>query len=405
MFSGIRYFNHHAGCQKCDVRGKSVRRSMCFPPEAATLRTNDSFRLRTDPAHHIKYSIIEELIDFDIVLDFPVCDPLHLLHIGLDKKMLNRWLNGTKTYKKIISNTMQKQFDELLRMVNLNKPTEINRPIRMTKDFSRWKATEHRTMLLYAGIVILKNFTPHQEYELFLCLCIAVKLASVDSYIKENNRINLIKNLLENFVKTYSEIYGQHTISSNVHYLCHLSADLERFGNIDSVSTYPFENHLGKIQNKIRAYHNPLQQFAKRVGELEQVQSSIDIKAPAKNRIELKFPENDSYQTVLFNGIKLSSRNIGDSWFLLKSTSTIIKFEKAVKVDGNILIYGKEITDKNNFFEYIQSHPFDSKHIDIYLSDCMQKNSIVCKADDIKCKLFRLPYDEKYVFQPLLHTI
>lgn len=381
---------------------------MCFPTKAATLRTDNSFRLRTDPEHHTKHSIIENLINFDTVLDFPICDPLHLLHIGLAKKMLNRWLNGTKTYKKIFSKTMLLQFDELLRAVNQNKPKEINRQIRTTKDFARWKATEHRTLLLYAGIVILKRFIPHQEYELFLCLCVAVKLASVDRYLKDNNRIILIKDLLENFVKVYSKIYGKHTISSNVHYLCHVSADLERFGNIDSVSTYPFENHLGKIKHKIRAYRNPLQQFAKRVGELEQVQSTIDIKAPAKSRVELKFPErpkSQSYQTILLNEYQLSSRNVADSWFLLKSADKIIKFEKVVQVDNNTvhnaLIHGKEITDMNSFFE----NPFDSKYIDIYISNCMEKNSIVCSVDDIKCKLLRIPYDEKYVFQPLLHTL
>lgn len=315
--------------------------------------------------------------------------------------MSNRWLNGTKTYKKIFTKEKLLQFDELLLAVNLNKPTEINRPIRMTKDFSRWKATEHRTFLLYAGIVILKDFIPHQEYELFLCLAIAVKLSSVNSYIKGTDRISLINELLGNFVKNYSEIYGKHTISSNVHYLCHVPADLERYDDIDSVSTYPFENHLGKIQNKIRAYHSPLQQFAKRVGELEQVQNTMDIKTPVGNRIELKFPKDDSYQTVLINSIKFSSRKIGDSWFLLKSVDSIIKFMKAVKdVDGNVLIYGREITVKNNFFEFL----IESRHIDIYISDCKEINTIVCKPEDIKCKLFRLPYGDKYVFQPLLHT-
>lgn len=395
IFSGIRSFNHHAGCQKCSVRGNFSRGVMSFQSTTATLRTDDGFRSRADSEHHIKYSIIEELTDFDVIWNFPISDPLHLLHIGVMKKMLNRWLNGTKFYKKAIPKKKIKEFDDLFEVANLNKPSEINRPIRATKYFARWKATEHRTILLYVGLTILKDFIPLGEYKMFLCLCCAIKLSSVDTYL--NGRIDLIDHLLNEFIQKYSQFYGKHTITSNIHNLCHVTADLKLYGNIDSISTYPFENHLGKIKQKIRAYHKPLQQFAKRAGEIEQ-NENIDINAP-KNRIELKFPEGDSFQTILLNEYKLSSRKVGDSWFLLKSAEKIIKFEKAVRINDKILIYGKEIPDKNNFFEY----PFESKHIDIYISNCISFD--VCTPADIKCKLFRLSYEKMFVFQPLLHTL
>lgn len=256
---GIRNFNHHAGCQKCDARGNFNRGAMSFPSKIATIRTDDSFRLRMDPDHHLKHSIIEELIDFDVIVDFPICDTLHLFHIGITKRMLNRWLNGTKSYKKVFKKSKLSDFNDLLSSANQFKPKEINRPIRLTKDFPRWKATEHRTMLLYVGIVVLKDFIPPEEYGIFLCLCCAMKLASVDKYLKVNGRINLIRDLLAEFVQNYSQLYGNHTITSNVHNLLHVSADLERFGNINSISTYPFENHLGRIKEKIRAHCNNLQ--------------------------------------------------------------------------------------------------------------------------------------------------
>lgn len=115
--------------------------------------------------------------------------------------------------------------------------------------------------------------------------------------------------------------------------------------------------------------------------------------------VQLKYPEGDSFQTIFINDYQLSSKKVGDSWFLL--ADKIIKYEKTTQNGNTVLIHGKEIPDKNNFFKY----PYDSMHNDIYLSNCIEKNTIVCTPDKVKCKLFRLPYKEMYVFQPLLHTL
>lgn len=393
---GIRNFNHHAGCQKCIARGICQNRVMCFPTKNAILRTDDDFRARTDPIHHIKYSKIEEINNFDVISGFPISDPLHLLHIGVMKRMSNRWINGTKTHKKTFTKQGLLQFDNLLTHANQNRPSEINRPIRSVKDFPRWKATEHRTILLYVGMTILKDFITPDEYQMFLKLCCANLIASVDKYLKVYGRINFIEELLTGFIEDYAETYGKHTITSNFHNFCHVPADLQHFGNINSISTYPFENYLGKIKRKIRAYRNPLQQFARRASELENFGTE-----QTKKRIELKFPIDDGFQTIIFDNYQLSTRKCGDKWFLIRSADRIIKFEKAVQKNNEICIHGKEIPDKKCFFEY----PYQSKYNNIYISNCIEQNPVTCTPNEIKCKLFRLPYKDMYVFQPLLHPI
>ncbi|XP_031639559.1 uncharacterized protein LOC116351578, partial [Contarinia nasturtii] len=104
FLKGVRNFNHHAGCQRCITRGKSIRNTMSFPILNSPLRTDADFRSRSDPAHHLKYSVIEEILNFDLIFDMPLSDPLHLLDIGVMKH-------------------------DLLRAANENKPTEINRPV------------------------------------------------------------------------------------------------------------------------------------------------------------------------------------------------------------------------------------------------------------------------------------
>lgn len=84
---------------------------MSFPNINAALRSDSTFRSKADPLHHDKYSIIEEIRNFDVVLDFPISDPLHLLHIGVMKRMLDRWINGTKTFKKLFNKRKLEDFD------------------------------------------------------------------------------------------------------------------------------------------------------------------------------------------------------------------------------------------------------------------------------------------------------
>lgn len=96
------------------------------------MRTDENFRSRVDPNHHIKYSIVEEISNFDVICDFITSDSLHLIDIGVMKRMSSRWIYGTKSYRKIFTNRNIAQFDGLLRIANQNKPSEINRPVRET---------------------------------------------------------------------------------------------------------------------------------------------------------------------------------------------------------------------------------------------------------------------------------
>ena len=51
------------------------------------------------------------------------------------------------------------------------------------------------------------------------------------------------------FVDHFAKLYGSDRISYNVHALVHLSSETTRFGVLDNVSAFPFENFLGKLKN------------------------------------------------------------------------------------------------------------------------------------------------------------
>lgn len=55
-------------------------------------------------------------------------------------------------------------------------------------------------------------------------------------------------------------IYGSQHLVFNTHSLIHLADDTKKFGVLDSVSFFPFENYLGTLKRLVRRPQNPLQQ-------------------------------------------------------------------------------------------------------------------------------------------------
>ena len=68
-----------------------------------------------------------------------------------------------------------------------------------------------------------------------------------------------VKYMLEKFVKGAKRLYGDGFISYNVHTLIHLPEDYITYGNLESVSCFPFEKlswgcHKRKIDRKKQAF-------------------------------------------------------------------------------------------------------------------------------------------------------
>lgn len=379
---------------------------MSFPRTFFPKRSDESFRLRTQIEHHCEHrSIIEMILGVDMVKDFPTSDPLHLLDIGIMKRCLLRWTEGTKTYRNHFRKNVIDKINLHLMRMRREMPTEIHRSIRDLDCLKFWKGTEFRTFLLYIGIVALEEDLTEEEYEHFKLLICAIIFCSSKAYASIIDRSVLVDTLLSEYFEGYIEIYGEHTITSNVHNISHILDDVRRFGNLNTISTYPFENCLQLIKKRLRSMNNPLQQIERRFAEISNIVESKQVQfQEEKNRAnELKFPFKNNatkYQSVMFEDFRLSTRKFGDKFFLDKY-NRIIKLSHAVKIDGKIVLHGWEIENKRDFF----ATPFDSSKINIYVSDGKETHEITCHIEDLKCKLVCLSFKNEYVFQPLLHTL
>lgn len=302
------------------------------------------------------------------------------------------------------SNQQISQISQSLIQFNNTLPREIHRKIRKFDHIHYWKASEYRTILLYVGIVFLKNFIPTIEYDLFLKLFCAVTISSCKQY---KRLVPLARTLYFEFVEGYINCYGLDTITSNIHNLSHIIDDVELLGDLSTISAYEFENELHQMKILIKQCNKPLEQVARRLHEIDSRAKSVPLSNIFCPQAKFEFTcpnsaNNIAFKRIIFKPNTSLSSDIKNQWFLLKN-NTIAKFEYAYKIESKYFIRARplNVNSKQNFF----TRPFNSSHINIFLSDTEELPAQSYELTDIKAKLFCLPYENKFVFMPLLHSL
>lgn len=409
---GVVYFNHRFGCQKCLVVGVYDRncKRLQYARFNEPKRTDNAFRNRDQPAHHKQISILETLRNadgsplLDMVNHFPTSDPLHLLDEGVMKKCLGMWMNGTRLRKKWSRDTIDRINNGILEW-NQQLPRDINRKLRTLQYLSHWKATEFRSLLLYMGIVALKDFLNENEYTHFLCLSLGIRLYSCRTYVGKSNFKQIARKLLSDYCENFVKLYGDCEVVSNIHNISHVADDVDRFGSLTDTSTYPFENHLREIKLRVQPSRSPIQQIANRIIELSSGGNTYQVEFNKKKyEPELKY-EFQLLGQIMYEFIQLkpnlilSSKCNADKWFITKS-GDIVEMLCATTMRNSFFIFGEPIKHKFDFFKI----PYASSLTDIYSSDGQQNEGRLYECNEIKAKLVCLSYHDHYIFIPLLHT-
>lgn len=365
--------------------------------------------------HHKDKSMIEELLKsdgtpmIDMVKQFPVSDPLHLLDEGVMKKIMNIWLKGTKSnpkskWPKQTVDVLNKQFLEWNRELS----SDFHRKIRSVNYLAYWKATEFRLVLLYVGIVAFKDKLNEPDYCNFLRLCTAIRICSCKTYIKTDIYKNIAQNLLTGFCKYFPILYGSSEVVSNIHNIHHIMDDVNQFGPLTNISTYPFENYLHEIKLKIQPSKSSIEQISRRLAErsLDKECNYIDFE---KRKFEssiwspiLKYEsERNNFKFIRITpNVFLSVRKIGDKWFLTKDNQ-VVAMKYATIQNHSYLICGTPMKSKSDFFE----EPYFSQRTNIYISDGICLKEKFYNITDIKSKMLCLSYHDQNVFIPILHSI
>lgn len=317
------------------------------------------------------------------------------------------WLGKLKQYPRTWAKREEDEISILLKKCNYTLPFEIHRSIRSLEHISYWKGSEYRTFLMYLGIVVLKNFLDPFEYEMFLKLHCAVTICSTNIYAPY---LPLARKLFIDFIEDHIQLYGEGSITSNIHNLSHVVDDVEHFGALNTISTYDFENALHHLKLRLKQCNRPLEQIARRIAEISIVKAHNEHEDNEFPQLKHQFYLSEHPELICFRYLKykpnamLSSAigNIKNKWFLTFE-NYIVEFHYVFR-DINVnkhLIRGTALRRTESFFQ----KPFESKYLNIFLSDGEQCEPQHYELSAIKAKLFSLPYANKWVFIPLLHTL
>lgn len=137
---GTMNFNARHGCQRCTVIGKhsGISNTVVFTSVDNELRNDAAFRAKQYPYHQKTDTPLTDL-PIDMIKDFVVADPLHLLELGVMKRLIIGWKSGNMTYAKWSD---EEVLDISKWLLNIKTPQEIHRDARSLLLFRLWKGQE-----------------------------------------------------------------------------------------------------------------------------------------------------------------------------------------------------------------------------------------------------------------------
>lgn len=199
-------------CPKCEiggvyattkVKGKAKNRkrgAVCFPGTGPfKMKTDNGFIQNLyEDFDSGKETILKNIPHFGCITSVPL-DYMHLLLLGVTKKLIRLWTSGPPSVK-VDSKVIEKITKKLL-IVRNSTPSEFARKPRSINEYTKWKATEFRTFLLYTGPVVLKNiFLDDDRYENFLLLHTAISILVNEKRLQSLMNIDYCQELLIEFM-------------------------------------------------------------------------------------------------------------------------------------------------------------------------------------------------------------
>jgi len=402
----------HAGfdsCTRCLEEGEYLKNRTCFPFTNSSLikRTHDDHITRKYEEHHTGniISILSGLPNIDIVDTFAL-DYMHLVCLGVVKKLIHLWLvRGPLNVR--IQSSVSKKISEQLITLKSSIPCEFARKPRSLNELARFKATEFRQILLYTGQIIFKGCIKDECYKHFMSLNIAMTILLSNNM--EIKYINYARDLFKYFVQNFEIIYGKHFISHNVHGLLHIADDYINFGSLDNISSFPFENFMKSLKKMIRKSDKPLQQIIKRKYEQNEhnnfqhnyIKTEITLKKEHSNGPLLDDLTSLQYRNVHFKNMKIKTMSTADRFVLTKDNNIMEVLNVGHTMNTNeVVLIGKLYLIKIPLYE----EPISSTILDIYIVKNLSNELIWIPLKDIKKKVMLIEKDGQNIALPIIHS-
>lgn len=219
---------------------------------------------------------------------------------------------------------------------------------------------------------------------------------------------NYADDLMKYFVDQFKTLYGAEELVYNVHCLCHLAEDVRRFGPLDRVSAFPFENFMSHLKRQIR---KP-QHILKQIGNARQRQHKFKTSEPKYNRDKPKLGGMHSRgpTTSTMDSCIQYNRAILDNFSIKCKTG-----DNCVKIDGQIGLTENILFDsatKQTFVLFrkflnlapLYTEPLNSQEIGIHTARELDSETTLYPLSEIEMKYVLLPFESGWAAIPMLHT-
>lgn len=425
--SFVMGINGHGGfysCTKCNVKGETMENKRVFEDLNCEKRTSIDFLNKTDKQYQTGQTPLTEIPGINFVDTF-VLDYMHLVCLGVMRRLLFIWNSGIKSSKKSrLSKGGRDLISNKLLDFKSSVPSEFARKPRDMKLILRWKATELRTFILYLGPVALKGVLDTDKYINFLSLHTAMTILLSPALCSAETFRITARSLLKQFVESVSQLYGRHLITHNFHGLIHLVDDADTFVSyaedfsLNDISSFPFEEFLQKLKRLLRGRNKPLEQIGRRLAEKYCLDPNVKLikhsmpyfpqSSSHNNGPLLVFCSNPQYHNVIFSDFTISALSTADRYCGTEKGEIIQVHNIAYcKENKSMVVIGKKFLDMTDFYSISSpdSTPIvSSSELGIYK---VKKLSSWYKwpVSRITKKFMCLPCKAYFVVFPLLHLV
>jgi len=393
----IKGHTGYGACERCVEHGIYLDGKVVFPDLTAPLRTDSTFERMMDDEHHHGASPLQEL-GIGMVSSFAL-DYMHLVCLGVVKRLIGLWMKGPLTCR-LSSNTIT-SISNHLQSIRECIPSNFSRKPRSLLEFRMWKATEFRQFLLYTGPVVLKGRLPTRLYKNFMVLSIAMRIllspALCSAYCDYADK------LLKCYVTNFSKIYGPEQVVYNTHSLIHLADDARKFGALDNVSCFPFENYLGTLKRLVRRPQGIVPQLVRRLGERNRLDNGQERgdKPQQPHVAGPTLPDRPArmqYKQYRHEG-NIISISQGNNCFNVEGRVAVVK--NIVQLFSGAMYAVCQFYDREGCF---CSYPLDSSCVGIKTVTQLSGRLHGVPVTDLTEKLILLPFQDGSVAFPQLHN-
>ena len=285
-------------CEVCCVKGRSHNRRMIFT-EKYKLPEQKEKNFQTYTNHVNSISPLCNVDGFRIIRNIPR-DPMHLLFLGITKRILLHLIGGKNLDKnaKLRSRDIL-SINEHIVQCSTFLPCEFKRRARPITEVGYYKASEFRTFLLYIGIVVLKGRVTRKFFRHFLLFSLSTRILCSEALSALSD---LCEDMLDKFVFNSEKIFGKSFMTYNTHALIHLYKDYINHGNLENFSAFKFESYFKKVKKIIRSGKSPLKQLTSQFNSGYFQPIITEHKVTSEIKVLKQIRHTEKYRKLCFKG-------------------------------------------------------------------------------------------------------